>query len=242
MESSCRTRSAATVPVLIPWLALAVLATRTERVRLGVLVTPLSRRRPWVVARQAVTVDRLSGGRLIAGFGLGAGEIAFEPFGEEWDPRIRAGMLDEGLAVVEALWSGEPTTFVGRHYRLHDAQLRPAPVQTPRIPVWLAAGWPRRAPLARAAKWDGVYLMTEHQRTGDYLAPGDIADVVDQLRIDGAGAGFEIAFNPPPGGGPDLAAEYAQAGATWWVEFDDSGGPSVYRQRLRQGPPRVSLA
>jgi alkanesulfonate monooxygenase SsuD/methylene tetrahydromethanopterin reductase-like flavin-dependent oxidoreductase (luciferase family) len=150
------------LPGVDPWLALAVLATRTERVRLGVLMTPLSRRRPWTVARQAATIDRLSGGRMIAGFGLGAGEGDFIPFGEVWDPRTRAGMLDEGLKIVEGLWSGEPFTFTGRHYRLQDALLLPSPAQTPRIPMWVAGGWPRRAPLRRAARWDGLYLMTEH--------------------------------------------------------------------------------
>lgn len=227
-------------PAVDPWLALAVLATRTTSVRLGVMVTPLSRRRPWVVSRQAATIDGLSGGRMTVGFGLGAGERDFTPFGEDWDLSTRASMLDEGLTIVNGLWSGTPFTFTGQHYQLQGARLLPRPIQTPRIPVWLAGGWPRRAPIARAARWDGAYLMTYHQATGEFLSPADVADAAEDLRLEGAKDGFDLAFNPPPDSGPESVASYERAGATWWMDFAESDDPGTFLSKLRAGPPRSS--
>ena len=126
--------SAAPVPVDDPWIALAAIAATTERIRLGTMVTPLPRRRPWKLARQAASLDHLSGGRLILGVGIGTPPEEFARFGEEPDPRIRAEMLDEGLEVLTGLWSGEPFSFHGRHYRVEEATLLPRPVQQPRIP------------------------------------------------------------------------------------------------------------
>ena len=101
-----------------PWIALAAIAVATERLTLGPLVTPLARRRPWVVARAAVTLDHLSGGRLVLGVGLGAPpEAEFSAFGESPDPRARAEKLDESLAILAGLWRAEPFSFEGVHYR-----------------------------------------------------------------------------------------------------------------------------
>jgi alkanesulfonate monooxygenase SsuD/methylene tetrahydromethanopterin reductase-like flavin-dependent oxidoreductase (luciferase family) len=216
-------------PVAEPWLSLAAVALRTSRMRIGILVTPLARRRPWEVARQAATVDHLSGGRLVLGVGLGYSEADFTPFGDDWDARARAARLDEALDVVAGLWRGEPFSYAGRHYRLDAVTLRPSPLQRPRIPIWAAAGWPRRRPLARAARHDGVYLMTVHQETGDRLGPDEIAAVRAVLP-----AG-DIAVNPA--GTADPRA-YEDAGATWWVELaPGEGGPDAYRDRIRAGPP-----
>ncbi|MEV0719171.1 LLM class flavin-dependent oxidoreductase [Asanoa sp. NPDC050611] len=224
-------------PMADPWISLGLVAAATERIRIGVMVTPLARRRPWQVARQATTVDRLSSGRMTLGVGLGFGEVDFSPFGEEWDARARAGILDEGLEVVAGLWTGRPFSFAGRHFRLDDVTIAPPPVQEPRIPVWVAAGWPNRRPLARAARWDGVYLMTVHQRTGELLRPADIAEVVAEL----GRPGLDVAFNVVRAA--DLARqveEFAAAGGTWWVELasdDADGGLPAYRERIKDGPP-----
>ncbi|GIF73283.1 LLM class flavin-dependent oxidoreductase [Asanoa siamensis] len=229
-------------PMADPWIALGVVALATSRLRIGVLVTPLARRRPWQVARQATTLDQLSGGRLTLGAGLGFSAVDFTPFGEPWDARTRAEMLDEALSVVTGLWSGSPFSFHGRHYRLDEVTIAPPPVQRPRVPVWLAAGWPNRRPLARAARWDGVYLMTAHQRTGELLEPADVAGAVAELGV--VGAGFDVAFNAVRPSAPELASarvrEFAAAGGTWWVELappPSEGGPSAYRSRIRGGPP-----
>ncbi|MGH2516609.1 MAG: LLM class flavin-dependent oxidoreductase, partial [Ktedonobacterales bacterium] len=139
-----------------PWVALAAMALRTERVRLGTTVTPLSRRRPWKVARETMTLDHLSNGRLILGVGVGdVGEAGFGPVGEETDTKRRAAMLDEALEVLVGLWSGEPFSYNGQFYTIRDVTLRPRPVQRPRIPIWVGGSWPNRGPIRRAARWDG---------------------------------------------------------------------------------------
>lgn len=232
-------------PAVDPWIALAAVALATERVRIGCFLTPLARRRPWQVARQAVTVDHLSRGRLVFGAALGYSAQDFVAFGEEWDPLVRAGKLDEALEIVTGLWNAEPFSYNGSHYRLDGALLRPAPWQTPRIPVWVAAGWPRRKPLRRAARWDGVYLMTVHQDTGELLTPDDVAGAarfLAEASPDGTDP-IDVAINAEPVGdaGADAARiqAFAGAGATWWIELaDDDHGPGGYRERIRRGPPR----
>ena len=128
-----------------PWVTLAAMAVMTQRLIIGPLVTPIPRRRPHKLARETVTLDRLSGGRLVFGAGLGwdpTGEFDRDRYGEESDPRARARLLDDGLERLLAYWGGE---------------FEPVPVQRPRIPVWLAALWPNKRPLRRAARFDGVF-------------------------------------------------------------------------------------
>lgn len=230
------------VPMIDPWIGLAAVALRTERMRIGVFLTPLPRRRPWEVARQATTIDRLSGGRLIFGGALGHSEVDFTPFGDVWDARVRAERLDEALDVVTGLWGGEPYSYAGRHFRLDQAQLQPTPVQWPRIPVWLAAGWPRRRPLRRAARWDGVYLMTNNQQTNESLSIDDLAAAARFAAQERVAAGredpFDIAANAMARSSDDpQVAAFADAGGTWWVELDIYGSADAYRRRIRQGPP-----
>ena len=226
-----------------PWIALTAVVLATERLAVGSMLTPLPRRRPWEVARQAATLDRLSGGRLIFAAGLGYAEQDFTPFGDAWDPVVRAEKLDEGLDIISGLWSGEPFSYRGKHYELDQAMLRPGPLQSPRIPVWLAAGWPRRKPLRRAARWDGVYLMTVRQDTEQLLSPDDVAQVADFLREQrGDGSTGEIAFNPEEssdaGETRDRVQAFSEAGATWWLELAPDGGPDAYFERIRNGPPQ----
>jgi alkanesulfonate monooxygenase SsuD/methylene tetrahydromethanopterin reductase-like flavin-dependent oxidoreductase (luciferase family) len=131
-----------TLPVADPWIALTAVALATERVRIGPLVTPVSRRRPQKLARETATLDRLSGGRLVLGVGLGSDNHGeFEDFGEVSEPRERARLLDEGLDLLVRYWE----------------EFEPRPVQRPRIPVWAAARWPNRRPVRRAARWDGLF-------------------------------------------------------------------------------------
>jgi alkanesulfonate monooxygenase SsuD/methylene tetrahydromethanopterin reductase-like flavin-dependent oxidoreductase (luciferase family) len=158
-----------------PWIALAAIAAATERIRIGPMITPLPRRRPWKVAREAVTLDHLSGGRLILGVGLGfPPEAEFEAFGEETDPRVRAEKLDEALAIITGLWTGEPVSFEGQHYRVRDVRFLPRPVQEPRIPIWVAGMWPTRRPFRRAARFDGAAPI--HADLSP-LTPAEVADI-----------------------------------------------------------------
>jgi alkanesulfonate monooxygenase SsuD/methylene tetrahydromethanopterin reductase-like flavin-dependent oxidoreductase (luciferase family) len=115
-----------------PWVTLAAVAMKTERLTIGPMVTPIPRRRPHQLARETVTLDRLSGGRLILGVGLGSertGEFDPARFGEEGDPKVRARLLDDGLDLLLAYW---------------DGGFEPRPVQRPRIPIW----WPHAGPTA----------------------------------------------------------------------------------------------
>jgi hypothetical protein len=126
-----------------PWVMMAAMAVRTERVRLGAIITPPARRRPWKLARETMTLDRLSKGRLVFPVGLGAlDDGAFGNVGEPTDIRTRAELLDESLDIIEGLWTGEPFGYEGRHYRFGPMTFRPTPVQRPRIPIWVVGAWP----------------------------------------------------------------------------------------------------
>jgi alkanesulfonate monooxygenase SsuD/methylene tetrahydromethanopterin reductase-like flavin-dependent oxidoreductase (luciferase family) len=214
-----------------PWITLAAVATVTERLRIGPMVTPLARRRPTKVARETVTLDRLSGGRLTLGVGLGSDRFGHElsRTGEQTDDRVRGQMLDEALTVLAAAWSGEPVRHRGDHYTVDDLRFLPRPARP--IPVW-AAGFPgRRLPMRRAARLDGYFPVNlDHP---DQLAEA-VATITD-LR-DGAGdTGYDVAVALPAGTDP---APYVRAGATWWLaEFDqDTVTVDEVRGVLRDGP------
>jgi alkanesulfonate monooxygenase SsuD/methylene tetrahydromethanopterin reductase-like flavin-dependent oxidoreductase (luciferase family) len=183
------------------WIVLAAIAGATERIRIGPLVTPLSRRRIQKVARETATLDRLSAGRLTFGVGLGVeGNGELEPFGEETDPRKRAALLDQGLDRLASFWGGE---------------FEPTPVQSPRIPVWVAGRWKtRRSPLERAARWDGFFPIG----LPDPSALAQIAAEVAELR-GGEQGGFDLVVEIGSG---DDAAPWEAAGATWVLTAFDS--------------------
>ncbi len=123
-------------PFADPMVALAAIAMATERIRIGTMVTSPARRRPWKLAREAVTLDHLSHGRVILGVGLGwSAADDFEAFGEEGDVRVRAERLDEALEIIDGLCSGEPFSFEGRHHRMANVRFLPPPVQRPRVPI-----------------------------------------------------------------------------------------------------------
>jgi alkanesulfonate monooxygenase SsuD/methylene tetrahydromethanopterin reductase-like flavin-dependent oxidoreductase (luciferase family) len=214
-----------------PWITLAAIATATEQVRLGPMVTPLARRRPAKVAKETATLDRLSGGRLTLGVGLGSDRFADElrATGEEVDDRLRGQMLDESLEILAAAWSGMPVHHHGRHYTVDGVSFLPRPVQRPGVPVW-AAGFPGNlTPLRRAARYDGFFPVNlEHP---DQLA--DVVTIIKDLR--GSATPYDIAVGLPPGADP---APFAKAGATWWlVEFPpDAVSVDLVRGVLRDGP------
>ena len=231
------------IPATDPWIALAAIAARTQRVRLGMMVTPLSRRRPWKVARETVALDVLSGGRFTLGVGLGGGaQNEFAAFGEEVDARGRADLLDEGLAILEGLWSGAPFSHEGERMTVRDAQFLPRAVQEPRIPVWVAGRWPNRRPFRRAARWDGMFPIFDGVGESAPPPPGELAEAVRYTlahrRDDGP---FDVAIEAASEAGDGaLIAPYAAAGLTWWVEkLGWFRGPlEAMRARVDAGPPR----
>ena len=173
-----------------PWITLTAVAVATSRLVIGPLVTPVARRRPHRLARETATLDRLSGGRLVLGVGLGSdrtGEFDPDRFGEEGDPRARAALLDEGLERLLAYWDGE---------------FEPRPLQEPRIPIWVAARWPHRRPLRRAARFDGLFPI-------DLPGPEALAELVAQVE---GRKGFDVVVTNPPGTDPQ---PWIEAGATW---------------------------
>jgi probable F420-dependent oxidoreductase len=196
-------------PAADPWITLASIASATSRVRIGTAVTPVARRRPQVLAHEIATLDVLSGGRVIFGAGLGGSVEEFAKFGEPTDAKVRAAMLDEGLGLLRALWSGEEVTHRGEHYTADGVTLAPTPVQS-HVPVWI--GGHRPASLRRAARWDG-WLADSADPTGMTLSPDDVARSIEQI---GRGDGFDVAVLGQSDRGEP--AEYARAGATWWLE------------------------
>jgi alkanesulfonate monooxygenase SsuD/methylene tetrahydromethanopterin reductase-like flavin-dependent oxidoreductase (luciferase family) len=224
------------IEVADPWITLAAMASATERLRLGPMVTPLPRRRPVTVARETTTLDRLSNGRLTLGVGIGGDDSReLTAAGEQLDARLRAQMLDESLDILQAAWSGEPVTHHGEHYQVDDLQFLPRPVQRPGIPIWVAVRYGNTRPLRRAARYDGVFpVKVDHP---DQLA--EIVAAVGELRAEaGTDGPYDVAVGQPPGTDP---APYAAVGATWWMVTFDWQALSVDEVRgvLKDGPPNL---
>ena len=243
------------MPMVDPWVALTAIATSTNRIRIGAMVTPLPRRRPWKFARETVSLDYLSSGRMIVGVGIGDALAEFKNLGEEADLKTRGAMLDEGLQVVNGLWSGKPFSFVGEHYTVKDAQFLPATLQQPRIPIWVGGKWPNRAPFRRAAQWDGVFPIFSGTDPESY--PAQIREmilfVLDHRESDDP---FDVTVQGTTPGNDlmraaDVATEYAEAGVTWWQEAINERRPDLIeragkaswldavRWRIQQVPPRM---
>jgi alkanesulfonate monooxygenase SsuD/methylene tetrahydromethanopterin reductase-like flavin-dependent oxidoreductase (luciferase family) len=207
-------------PLADCWTSLSAMATVTDRIHLGSTVTPLPRRRPWIVARQASTVSRLSGGRLIVAVGLGSDESGdFSSFGEELHLRRRSSMLDEALEVMRSMWAGRPHAHRGEHYQVDVPATAPEPHA---IPLWMASSVRRSRVLERAARSDGIFPISDHT-----LRPEEISSIVAALHraglpedqpYDVAVAGnASRAWERPNPDGVDLAG-MADAGTTWWME------------------------
>jgi alkanesulfonate monooxygenase SsuD/methylene tetrahydromethanopterin reductase-like flavin-dependent oxidoreductase (luciferase family) len=227
------------VGVADPQITLSAIASATERIRLGPMVTPLARRRPAKVARETATLDRLSGGRLTLGVGLGSDRFAgeYSITGEEVDDRRRARMLDEALDILEAAWSGELVRHRGEHYTVDAMRFLPRPMQRPGIPIWVAGFYGKSKPLRRAIRYQGFFPVgLEHP---DQLA--EIVDGLDRLRREegkDAAEPFDVAVELEPGSDP---APFAAAGATWGLVALPWDPVSVDQVRavIRTGPVRT---
>jgi alkanesulfonate monooxygenase SsuD/methylene tetrahydromethanopterin reductase-like flavin-dependent oxidoreductase (luciferase family) len=210
------------VDVADPWIVMAAMAAATERVRIGPMVTPVPRRRPQVLARETATLDHLSNGRLVFGVGIGGdrgGELSL--FNEELEPRVRAAMLDEGLDRLDRWWRGDA---------VDGATLLPRPVQRPRIPVWVASHFPHRAPVRRAARWDGWFPI-------GLPGPDELASMLEYVRQHRVeDAPFDVAVQGLPDEDPH---RWMEAGATWWlVRFEPFTVTAAdVRAAIENGPP-----
>ncbi len=233
------------------WVTLAAAAMRTEKIRLGTMISPLSRMRPWKLAGEALTVDRLSKGRVIISVGLGAIDTGFKQFGEETDRKTRAELVDESLEIITGLWHGQPFNHSGKHYRIRETKfmLPPPPIQKPRIPIWIVGAWPKAKSMRRALKYDGI-LPTIVQPDGSLARPRieDIRKITKFIRAKrSAKKRFDIVVEAEKSASAQKqAAEFAKAGATWWIDsmwsqtdkmFTPKGKSKVLK-KIEQGPPR----
>jgi alkanesulfonate monooxygenase SsuD/methylene tetrahydromethanopterin reductase-like flavin-dependent oxidoreductase (luciferase family) len=230
-----------------PWAILTAIALATERVRIGPMITPLARRRPWVVARQVVTLDRLSNGRLTLGVGLGnPPREEFEVFGEPGDARIRGEILDEALVVLIGLLTGEPFSHEGARFRIDDVTFLPACMQTPRVPIWVGGSWPTRAPFRRAARFEGVVPISVPDEHGEVLLSIEqMREVVEFVLAErhGADGEFDAVFTglmpEDRREGAQMAGELASFGVTWWQVSPGYGEDAeAVADWVREGPPR----
>ncbi|MEV4545060.1 LLM class flavin-dependent oxidoreductase [Micromonospora echinaurantiaca] len=226
-------------PVVNPVVVTAAIAARTARIRLGVLVTVLPRRRVQIVARETATLDTLSGGRLVFGAGIGSMDREYAAFGEDPDLRGRGRRLDESLEQLAALWSGQEVPLPSGE----RVRMLPTPVQRPRIPVWCAGRWPNRPGFRRSARWDG--FMATFRDAGREI-PVPVEDFADAVRFvaaeRGSLDGFDVVLEgwTTPQNAERIVAPYVDAGLTWWVEAMGwwRGGVDAARDRILAGPPR----
>jgi alkanesulfonate monooxygenase SsuD/methylene tetrahydromethanopterin reductase-like flavin-dependent oxidoreductase (luciferase family) len=242
-------------PIADPWISVAAVALKTQRLRIGTMITPVARRRPWKLAREAVSVDQLSHGRLTLGVGLGDPvQWDFGFFDEVTDPKIRARRLDEGLDILTGLWSGQPFSYQGEQYNVKEVTFRPTPVQFPRIPIWVGGWWPNKPPLRRAARWDGVCPP----KWDGSFTPAEWRELLEYVRRHRTStAPFDAVHSgATPGDKPAEAAAiikpYTDAGVTWWIEpidpwrfgwsYEAAWAPEatvLMRERIQQGPPKL---
>ncbi len=233
------------------WISLTAAAMVTEHIKLGTMLTPLSRMRPWKLASETATLDNLSKGRVILAVGLGAVDTGFEDFAEITDRKTRAELLDEGLEILTNLWSGVPFDHAGKHYQVEITektfQPPPAPVQKPRIPIWVVGGWPSKKSMQRALRYDGLLpaILGEDGKVRlDTIIPSEILEMkqfIDTNRDQETP--FDIIMEgQTPGDDPQKAgaivSSYRDVGVTWWIEalWEIQETEDVLT-RIKQGPP-----
>lgn len=229
-------------PTMDPWVCLSAIASHTKSMRIGTMITPLSRRRPWKIAREITTLDHLSNGRVTLGVGLGDFvNKDFKDFGEVSNPKKRAAMLDESLEIISGLQKGNPFNFSGEYYTVSKALFQPTPVQSPRIPVWVATHWPFKRPLQRAARWDGVLPRQWNagpitpeviREIASYIADRREAETPFDIIKYGLTEGKNLSYDRA------VVNKFSDAGATWWIEeiFSSRGTLKQIRQRIAAGP------
>jgi alkanesulfonate monooxygenase SsuD/methylene tetrahydromethanopterin reductase-like flavin-dependent oxidoreductase (luciferase family) len=219
----------------------------TKKIQIGTMITPIPRRRPWKLARETTSLDHLSNGRLILGVGIGAPEYDFTTFGDSFNVKTRAKMLDEGLEILQGLWSGESFSFEGEFFQIKDVKFSPTPFND-HIPIWVAGTWPNKKPFHRASLYDGVFpINVDWQKS---LTPDELRQILgivkqNRTRVDN----FDVVITGDTPGdlekGHQIVKPYEDAGATWWFENINflrfSNSPKLLLERIRQGPPKSSL-
>jgi alkanesulfonate monooxygenase SsuD/methylene tetrahydromethanopterin reductase-like flavin-dependent oxidoreductase (luciferase family) len=225
-----------------PFIALTSVAENTEKIHIGTTVTPLPRRRPWKLARETVTLDILSEGRLILGIGLG-GPSELSLMNEETNPRTMAKMADEQLEILKGLWSGEDFSYAGKYYKIDKVRFRPRPIQKPGIKMWGAGTWPKKGPFKRAAKLDGVVPLSEDYRNP--LTPDDYRNMIEYMKKHGLCSPYDIvkiSFDATKGDDKNRSIlDFQDAGVNWWLELvsDWNGNHEKIKDIIMQGPSQI---
>jgi alkanesulfonate monooxygenase SsuD/methylene tetrahydromethanopterin reductase-like flavin-dependent oxidoreductase (luciferase family) len=235
------------------WITLGAIAMQTERIRLGTLLSPVSRMRPWKLASEAITLDILSGGRVTLCVGLGAIDTGFEVFGEEIDRTTRAELLDEGLDIMCGIWNGELSNFKGKHYIVKKLKKcdffkrhpQPKLIQRPRIPIWVVGAWPWNKSMQRALRYDGIIpTIKTKQGTFEDVTPEHIREIktfIEEHRTSKSPFDIIVEGETPSansGSAKSIVTSFSEAGATWWIESNWSTPDlSQVLHRVKQGPP-----
>jgi alkanesulfonate monooxygenase SsuD/methylene tetrahydromethanopterin reductase-like flavin-dependent oxidoreductase (luciferase family) len=234
------------------WVALTAAAMRTERIRLGTMLTPVPWMRPWKLASQTATLDHLSNGRVILSVGLGAPDTGWEQIGQVTARKARAELLDEGLDVLTGLWRGQPFNYEGKHYRIKEITFThapPPPVQQPRIPIWVVGAWPRMKSMRRALRYDGLLPAVMGEDGKVRMSPATPDEIREMKAFIEAQRTVTTPFDivmegQTPGDDREKAAAivrpYRDGGATWWIEAMWSISElDQALMRIKQGPPRL---
>lgn len=228
--------------VVDPFITLTSMALNTDRIKIGTTVTPVTRRRPWKLERETVTLDALSEGRLILGVGLG-GSNEFSMMNEETNPRILAEMAMEQLDILDGLWSGEEFSYNGKHYSFKELKFTPKPVQHPRIKLWGAGTWPKKGPFRRAAKLDGVIPLSVDYRQP--LTPEDYRNMIAYMKKQGLSEPYDIvkiSFDTTKSCEKKrMIQDFQVVGVNWWLEMvsDWNGSIEKIRDIITQGPTKT---
>jgi alkanesulfonate monooxygenase SsuD/methylene tetrahydromethanopterin reductase-like flavin-dependent oxidoreductase (luciferase family) len=235
------------------WMTLAAIAVETKKIRLGTLLSPPSRMRPWKLASETITLDVLSSGRVTLCVGLGAIDTGFEELGEETDRKTRAKLLDEGLDIMTGLWKWDLTDYEGTHYKIKNLKKseffkrHPPPdlIQNPRIPIWVVGAWPWNKSMQRAMKYDGV-IPTIKNKQGKFeeITPDHVREMREYIKkTRSTNSPFDIIIEgETPGDDPETAESiirpFADAGATWWIESNWTATDlNQIKARVKKGPP-----
>lgn len=245
------------LPVADAITTLAAISSKTKQIKLGPMVTPIPRRRPWKLAKELITLDHISNGRIILGAGIGNPDWEFTLFGEDPNLRKRAQKLDEGLEIISQMCSGE-VEYIGKHYTVQNVEIGPLSLQKPRIPVWIAGTYGSKAPLRRAARWDGVFPLkmdVEQLRkpsssirnwSSMWLNPAQLSEIIDTVvKYRDSLDGFDVVNSGSTLRDNEKAAKEkvkknSNAGASWWLEWilDDPSLVDDYRELIMRGPPK----
>lgn len=248
------------------WVTLTAAALVTARLRVGTLLTPIPRVKPWDLASRVGTLDRLSNGRVVLGAGLGTLHDGWTAFERDEGRATRVKKLEEGLAIYDGLMRGQPFSYHGEMYQVAPTTfgVPDPPVQKPRPPVWLVGayvpGREKQPSLARAARWDGLLpqrvdldeVPAETPGQVKPQSPEDLAEIVTRVRAYRAAAGlswagYDVVLEADTSGEfVQLAtldkSAWADVGVTWWVESwwsleNTPAGRAELRRRIEAGPP-----